>query len=394
MQLLLDKQELRDENGTSIRIRAKALELLCFLATHKNSIVSRETVLRELWPKSVVTDDSISQCIVVIRRVLSDDGRTIVETIPKRGYRLNTGAKPDLEIIDLTTGHLNMAEDKAEPDLVTAKFTKAHDGTRLAYAVNGLGPVILRAPHWMTHVVHEWNDCVFGPRLRGLATELTVARYDGRGFGLSDRSVDCGTMEDWVEDMHSVVEAANLQKFAIAGNSGGAPIALKYAASYPNRPSCLVLLGGYMKGPIKRGVAKTHVNAISQLIRDGWAGKNPAFRQLISTQLFPDATPEQLDAFDELQRMASDGDTAASLITKLANIDVSDCLPRIQVPTLIIHAEHDERHPFDQALEMANIIPNAELLVIESRNHTPLAHEPEFNRTIRATIDFVARHAL
>lgn len=392
MKLLLDKMELLDDSGNSIPIRAKALELLCFLAAHKNSVVSRESIGATIWPDTIVTDDSISQCIVVIRKALKDDDRSVLETIPRRGYRINTNHAPTLKIESNTNDQQHQVENNLVPDVVTAKFTNSYDGTRLAYAINGSGPVLLRAPHWMTHVVHEWNDCVFGPRLRSLAKELAVARYDGRGFGLSERSVSCGTEDDWVADMNAVVEAANLQNFAVTGNSGGAPTALKYAATCPERLSCLVILGGFMRGALSRGIDKSHVEAFSQLIRDGWAGKNPAFRQLMSTQLFPDATPEQLLAFDDLQKAATDGKTAASLITRLASVDISDCLPKIRVPTLILHSEHDERQPFEQAVEMANLIPKAELHVMQTRNHVPLMNEPEFDRVIRITIDFVKNH--
>ncbi len=392
MRLVLDTQELRDENGASVHIRAKALDLLCLLARHKDSVVSRDAVFNEIWPERVVTDDSIFQCVNVIRKVLKDHDRSLIETIPKRGYRLNSTATARLQILPSAQSIADQGDKRHEA--ATARFATSPNGTRLAYAINGSGPVLLRTPHWMTHVVHEWNDCVFGPRLRCFAEELTIMRYDGRGFGLSERSGGCGEPGDWVSDMQAVVEAAQLQRFAVTGNSGGAPLALRYAATYPDKISCLVILGGFMKGGLKRGVSPAHVHAFTELIRNGWAGKNPAFRQMMSTQLFPQATPEQLEAFDALQKKASDGKTAASLMSKLATIDISEYLPRIRVPTLILHSEHDERQPFEQAIEMANLIPNAELHVMQTRNHVPPMHEPEFERILRVTIDFVKKHSV
>jgi len=244
----------------------------------------------------------------------------------------------------------------------------------------------------MTHAIYEWNDRVFGPRYRRLAEELTLLRYDGRGFGLSDRSRGCGTLDDWLKDMHSIVEATGLEKLALAGNSGGAAISLAYASKYPDKVGCLVIMGGFMKGAIKRGVNPIHVREFSNLIEHGWAGRNAAFRQMMSTQLFPGATTDQMNGFDELQRKSTNGKTASELITKLANTDVSAYLPQIKAPTLILHSEQDERQPFEQAVKMAHLIPNAELHVLDSINHSPLEHEPAFEASIRQTVDFVNQH--
>ena len=193
--------------------------------------------------------------------------------------------------------------------------------------------------------------------------------------------------------MNSVVESCALEKVAIIGNSAGAPISLLYAARHPKKVSCLVLMGGFVRGPLKRGVDPAHVSAFSQLIKDGWGKQNAAFRQLMSTQLFPHATPEQMREFDKFQRLASDGETAAALISELSDIDLMDSLGRISAPTLILHSEHDARQPFEHALEMADRIPNSELQVMDTRNHIPLVHEPAFSVCMEAVVDFVKKYS-
>ena len=192
--------------------------------------------------------------------------------------------------------------------------------------------------------------------------------------------------------MHSVVVAAGLEKFVLTGSSGGAPVSLAYAAEHPENVCCLVITGGFMKGALKRGVDPSYVDAFGRLIEEGWGGKNPAFRQMMSTQLFPSATQNQLRAFDILQQKAADGRTAANLMNNLAKVDVSSLLPRIKAPTLIFHSDQDARQPFEQAVKMAELIPNAELHVLDSDNHAPLEHEPIFESYCRLTVDFINRH--
>jgi len=392
MELCLKTNELTDASGQRVHLRPQALKVLCALARHSNSTVSKEQLLDHVWEGKVVTEDSLPQCITAIRQTLSDDAHDLIKTVYKSGYRLKHPHEK-LTIVNGTMDNgLTDIFDSTVSLPVKAQFTCAHDGITLAYAQNGNGAPLLRAPTWMTHAAYEWNDRVFGPRYRKLAEELTLFRYDGRGFGLSDRTKGCGTLEDWLKDMDSVVEAIGLENLALAGNSGGAAISLAYASKYHDKVGCLVIMGGFMKGAIKRGVDPTHVREFSNLIEHGWAGKNAAFRQMMSTQLFPGATTEQMNGFDELQRKSTDGKTAADLITKLANTDVSKCLPKIQAPTLILHSEHDERQPFEQAVKMAKLIPNAELHVLDSVNHSPLEHEPAFESSVRLTIDFVKQH--
>lgn len=392
MKLRLKTNELTDASGQRVHLRPQALKVLCYLANNRNKTVSKERLLSVAWEGKVVSEDSLPQCIKAIRQTLNDNTHDLLETVYKTGYLLNH-PHDKLIVLDGATDYSSKEHPDTNRQLpVTAKFTNAHDGLTLAYAQNGNGVPLLRAPTWMTHVTYEWNDRVFGPRYRRLADELTLLRYDGRGFGLSDRSHGCGTLQDWVKDMHSVVEASGFGSLALAGNSGGAAICLAYAAKYPDNVKCLVIMGGFMKGAIKRGVDPSRVQEFSNLIEHGWAGNNAAFRQMMSTQLFPGATIEQMNGFDELQRKAADGKTAAELISKLAKTDVANYLPKIKAPTLILHSEHDERQPFEQAVEMAKLIPNSELHVLDSINHSPLEHEPAFESSIQLIVDFVNKH--
>ena len=122
------------------------------------------------------------------------------------------------------------------------------DGVRLAYAVHGSGPPIVRAATWLTHLELDWESPVWRHWLDGLGDGHTVVRYDERGCGLSDRDVGELSVETWVGDLETVVDAAGLERFALLGVSQGAAIAVAYAARHPERVTDLVLYGGYARG--------------------------------------------------------------------------------------------------------------------------------------------------
>src|SRR6185436_1907445 len=121
------------------------------------------------------------------------------------------------------------------------RFCTAGDGVRLAYALHGRGPPIVRAATWLTHLDFDWESPVWRHWLAALGTGRTVVRYDERGCGLSDRDVGELSVDLWVTDLETVVAAAGLERFALLGISQGAAVALVYAARHPDRVSHLVL---------------------------------------------------------------------------------------------------------------------------------------------------------
>src|SRR4249920_3292753 len=94
-------------------------------------------------------------------------------------------------------------------------FCTAPDGVRLAYAVHGQGPPIVKAANWLTHLEHDWQSPVWRHWLGGVGAHHTVVRYDERGCGLSDREVQGLTLDDWIGDLESVVDAVGVERFAL-----------------------------------------------------------------------------------------------------------------------------------------------------------------------------------
>ena len=273
------------------------------------------------------------------------------------------------------------------------RFCKTSDGVRLAYAIAGSGPPLVKAANWLSHVEYDWRTPVWRPTFERLAQTRRLVRYDERGCGLSDWEVDDFSLEAWVRDLETVVDAAGLERFPLLGISQGGPIAIAYAIRHPERVSRLVLHGSYSRGfalrdssPAKREEFRTLVD----LIRVGWGQETPAFRQVFTMLFLPDGSPEQLRWFNDLQRVTSSADNAARIMEGFGSLDVRELAPKLDIPTLVLHSRGDMRIPFEEGRLLAALIPNARFVSLESRNHLLLESEPAFAQFIAEVEDFLA----
>ena len=190
-----------------------------------------------------------------------------------------------------------------------------------------------------------------------------------------------------------MVDAAGLECFALLGISQGCAISIGYAVRHPERVTHLILYGGYSVGWAKRArsaAEREQGAAMLTLARHGWGQENPAFRQLFTSQFIPGGTKEQVDWFNELQRIStSPADAVRNLIAN-GDTDVSAFLSQVTVPTLVMHARDDARVTFDQGRRLAAGIPGARFVPLPSRNHLVLENEPAFPRFLQELRTFLA----
>src|SRR5258706_6864782 len=149
---------------------------------------------------------------------------------------------------DSTDGRVEFSRMRPE-----VRFCTSSDGVRLAYAIAGNGPPMVRAPHWFTHLEHDWTNPAMRPWVQDLSKRYTLLRFDQRGTGLSDREVPEISLEAHVRDLEAVVDATGFERFALLGPSQGAAFAIVYAARHPERVSHLILYGGFARGREMRG---------------------------------------------------------------------------------------------------------------------------------------------
>ena len=254
------------------------------------------------------------------------------------------------------------------------RFCRADDGVRLAWARHGSGPPLLVVSCWLSHLQHDWQSPVWRHFLDDLGDIATVIRYDERGFGLSDWEVGDFSLERRLADLEALVESTGLDRFAVLGMSGGAPVALAYAHAHPERVSRLVLYGGMAGGGLVQGDDAAE-EAFLAMIRAGWARPDPLFRRIFTNAFIPGATEEQMSWMDELQRTSTNTDNAVCSRIARHQVDVTHLLPEIAAPTLVLHARDDKVAP-SWGPRLAAEIPDARLVMLESANHVLLADEP------------------
>ncbi len=272
------------------------------------------------------------------------------------------------------------------------RFCTASDGARLAYAAVGHGPPLVKAANWLSHLEFDWNSPVWRPWLIELSRDHTLVRYDERGCGLSDWDVGDFSLEAWVRDLETVVDAAGLDRFPLLGISQGGAIAISYAVRHPERVSHLVLYGAYARGRLHRSPTPEQLaerELMLDMIRVGWGKDHPAFRQAFTTMFIPEATQEQSRWMNELQRVSCTPENAVRLLNTFDNLDAQEAARRATVPTLVLHATGDLRVPFSEGRHTASLIPGARFVSLESRNHLLLSGEPAFVKFFAAVRGFL-----
>jgi pimeloyl-ACP methyl ester carboxylesterase len=264
------------------------------------------------------------------------------------------------------------------------RFARSGTGTRIAFSTTGTGSSpLVRAAHWLGSLDFDRQTPVWGPWLDALARRHRLTQYDCRDCGLSDRDVDSFTLDELVDDLASVVDAAGLETFALLGMSQGGAVSIAYAARHPERVSHLVLCGAFARGALVRDRSDERrdlVQAMIRLVELGWGQDNPAFLQMFTSQFFPAATPAQAHAFNEIQRRATSPATAARLMRAFADLDATAALARVRAPTLVFHSRGDQRVPLDEGRFLAAAIAGARFEPLDSDSHVPLPGEPAFVR--------------
>jgi class 3 adenylate cyclase/pimeloyl-ACP methyl ester carboxylesterase len=272
-------------------------------------------------------------------------------------------------------------------------FFSAPDGVQLAYSMVGQGPPLMKTGNWMTHLEYDLESPIWRHLYREMTKDRTLIRYDARGNGLSDRTVDDISFDAFLSDLEAVVEASGIDRFALFGISQGCAVSIAYAVRHPERVTHLLLYGGYAVGWSKRArsaAQKDEDAAMLTLMRLGWGKENPAFRQLFTSLFIPGATKEQADWFNELQRITVSPDVAVRIFEATGETDVTALLPHVRVPTLVMHARDDARVPFDAGRRMAAGIPGARFVTLQGRNHLFLETEPAFGQFLEQTRAFLA----
>jgi pimeloyl-ACP methyl ester carboxylesterase/DNA-binding winged helix-turn-helix (wHTH) protein len=381
-----------------VPLTPKAFALLTYLAHHSGRLVSKQELLDAIWPGVFVGDAVLKSTIREVRKALGDAPHSpmFIETAHRRGYRFIA------PIADLAAAALSVpqpsalkpppmpeapaapVEAPAVPSSTTTserRIRYAHSGNvNIAYQVVGSGPIdLVFVMGWVSHLEYFWNEPTFARFLERLASMARLIVFDKRGTGLSDPVpvTQLPTLEQRLDDVRAVMEAAGSERAVLLGVSEGGPLCSVFAATYPEKTEALVMIGSYARriqdDEYPWGPTREERDGFCQTIVDEWGGPvgiearapsrahDPVFREWWASYL----------------RMGASPGAAVALTRMNAEIDIRDVLPSIRVPTLVLHRRGDRCLKVEEGRYLASRIPGAAFVELPGEDHLPFVGNQE-----------------
>ena len=260
-------------------------------------------------------------------------------------------------------------------------YARSADGVSLAFTVAGDGPAVIFVP-WVpfSNLRMEWQNPLLNRVFGQLAQRLSLVHYDGRGTGHSQRDVTDLSLEAMVSDLEAVIDRAGLAEVSLLGQYNSCPHAIAYAARHPERVKRMVLFAGSARGWDAMSAKQTQ--ALLSLIEQDW-------------DLFADAAAHQWMGWSagDAGRAVADGireavtpQVARATLQAASATDVTDQLPRVAAPTLVLHPRDMTQIPLDVARSLAMDLPRGRLVVLEGAEPVLFTEDPD--ELVRMLVDF------
>jgi class 3 adenylate cyclase len=244
----------------------------------------------------------------------------------------------------------------------------------IAYQVVGEGPLdLVWIPSQAHHVELNWENAPVARFLSRLASISRLLIFDKRGTGMSDRVAGTATLEERMDDIRAVMDAAGSDRAVISGLGDGGPLAALFAATYPERTAALILVNS-----TPRFVRSPEFPWLPT--RAGWERwTEETVRHWGDRALFaerfgrgsPSATEEEREGFARVVRLSVSPGSMAAYLRMNLDVDVCDVLPLIRVPTLVMHRTNIEFGDIRNGRYLAEHIPGARLVELPGRDFAP-----------------------
>ena len=351
-------------DGVVVPLTPKAFAVLGHLVANAGRLVGKQELLDAVWPGVFVGDAVLKVAIREIRRALDDDPHTprFIETAHRRGYRF-------------------MQPVAASQAVASPRVCYARSGNvNIAYQVVGAGAIdLVFVMGWVSHLEYFWNEPSFARFLTRLSSMGRLILFDKRGTGLSDAvPVDqLPTLEQRLDDVRAVMEAAGSERAVLVGVSEGGPLCSVFAATYPERTAGLIMIGSYARrlrdADYPWGPTREERDAFCQTVIETWGGpvgiddrapsraQDPAFREWWASYL----------------RMGASPGAAVALTRMNAEIDIRAVLPSVRVPTLVLHRAGDRCLRVEEGRYLASHIPGATFVELPGEDHLPFVGDQE-----------------
>lgn len=247
----------------------------------------------------------------------------------------------------------------------------------IAYQVFGAGAVdLVVVPGWISNIDTFWEEPGFARFFQRLGGFSRVILFDKRGTGLSDRVTDTPTLEERMDDVRAVMDAVGSKRAALLGYSEGGPMCALFAVTYPERTEALIMVGSFPRiqwaPDYPFGRKPEEQERWLQAIREQWGA--PVGVELRIPSLAKDERFRNWWA--KMLRTGASPATANALTRSNYDIDTRHILRSIKVPTLLLHSNRDMAVPVEHSRYMAERIPGAKLIEIDSDDHLSFFTRP------------------
>ena len=351
-----------------IEIQPQVFELLLFLINNKARIVTKDELFEQVWKGRVVSDATLSSRIKTLRQILGDDGtvQKYIRTIHGRGFRFVAEVRESKN--EQQSQSLSTTELKRQP--APTKYAKSGD-VHIAYQLFGDGPVdLVVAPGFVSHIENYWDEPHLAHWLGRLGSMARVVIFDKRGTGLSDQVSHLPGMDERMDDVRAVMDAVGFDEAVVMGISEGGSLASLFTATHPGRSKALILYGAFAKFtswfPTTESLQK-----LFDYIEASWgSGESlPAFAPSMSNDV------SYKTWWGKFERLGANPGAAIALMRMNSQIDISDILPTIRVPALVVHRADDVLIDIEGGRLLAERIPNVQYVELPGVDHLPWVGE-------------------
>ena len=246
------------------------------------------------------------------------------------------------------------------------RYAKSGD-VHVAYQVFGEGPLnLVIAPFFVSNIEVWWDSPDAARWLLRLASFARVAVFDKRGTGMSDRVTELPGLEQRIDDVRAVMDAVDMEQAALLGMSEGGSMMALFAATYPERCSALVLYGSFARFSSWLPTEEALVGFLGYIDQAWGSGGTVSF---VAPSLANDPAAQQWQA--RFERLGASPAAATALMRMNSQIDISDIVPNIRVPTLVIHRKDDAGINVEGGRYLAEHIPGARYIELPGKDHLP-----------------------
>ncbi len=256
-------------------------------------------------------------------------------------------------------------------DIPETRYAKSGE-VHVAFQVFGAGSVeLVVVPGFTSHLEVIWEHALMADFYRRLASFARVVVFDKRGTGMSDPVSGAPTLEERMDDVRAVMDAAGFDRAAIFGISEGGALAMLCAASHPERVTALITYASYARlawaEDYPHGYRRDAVDAFSASIEDTWGS---AADVLVTAPSLAD-DPSYRAWWGRHQRLSASPGMARALVAMVSELDVRAALPLIQAPTLVLHTTGDRFIPVQHSRYLHAHIDDSRLVEIPGADHHP-----------------------